>query len=61
MERINIAMRDAELWLAFRMACLKRRKSASQAIVEMIREQLERWKQEEEQHAKPRRRSPRGR
>ena len=48
MERINIAMRDAELWLAFRMACLKRRKSASEAIVEMIREQLERWKQEEE-------------
>ena len=49
MERINIAMRDAELWLAFRMACLKRRTSASQAIVEMIRAQLERWKQEEEQ------------
>lgn len=47
MDRINIAMRDAELWLAFRMACLKRRMSASQAIVEMIREQLERWKQEE--------------
>ena len=52
MERINVAMRDAELWLAFRMACLKRRKSASEAIVEMIREQLERWKQEDEAQRK---------
>jgi hypothetical protein len=48
MERISISLRDEELWLAFRLACLARRMSASSAIEKLMREQLERWKQEEE-------------
>jgi hypothetical protein len=47
MSRVNISVQDDELWLAFRLACLARKTSASKVIVQLVREQLARWKQEE--------------
>lgn len=53
MERISISLRDEVLWLAFRMACLARRTSASAAIEKLMREQLAQWKKEEEERPNP--------
>jgi hypothetical protein len=42
MTRVNLYL-DEALWLAFRMACLARHISASQAITMLIEAQLAAW------------------
>ena len=42
MKRVNLYV-DNALWVAFRMACLAHRTSASKAIVALIQKQLVIW------------------
>jgi hypothetical protein len=52
MSKINISL-PADLWQAFRVACVIRKTAASKVIAELIDAQLTRWKQEAETAAQP--------
>lgn len=47
MKKINLYV-DEQVWRNFRSACIQHGQSASQVIERLMREQLERWKDEKE-------------
>lgn len=47
MRKVSIYV-DDKVWQDFRIACLKRNTSASKEITRLMREQLQRWRQEQE-------------
>jgi hypothetical protein len=48
MVKITLSITDEALWLAFRVACLKHKTSASKALEPLMKQQLEQWEVEKD-------------
>jgi hypothetical protein len=52
MKKISLHL-DEQLWHRFRIACVKRKTSASHEAAGLIEQQLHQWQTEDEKHAAP--------
>jgi hypothetical protein len=52
MKKISLYL-DEQLWHRFRIECVKRKTSASQAVAGLLAQQLQQWQLEDEERAAP--------